>query len=56
MKLIEKGTFEGERSLFKSFNTEIKDSVFLEGESPIKEKEYIIVNFGVSIQYGIIKM
>lgn len=37
MKLIEKGTFEGERPLFKIFNVKIKDSEFLAGESAIKE-------------------
>lgn len=41
MKLIEKETFEGERPLFKSTNMEIKDSVFLAGESPIKESKNI---------------
>ena len=41
MKLIEKGTFEGERPLFKSFNMQIKDSVFLAGESAIKESKNI---------------
>ena len=43
MKLIEKGTFEGERPLFRSFNLEIKNSEFLQGESPIKESRNVKV-------------
>ncbi|MEH7220527.1 DUF3737 family protein [Bacillus toyonensis] len=36
MEFIEKGTFKGERPLFKMFNVQIKDSDFLAGESAIK--------------------
>ncbi len=43
MKLIEKGTFEGERPLFKSFNIQINDSAFLAGESAVKESKNIKV-------------
>jgi hypothetical protein len=41
MKLIEKGTFEGERPLFKICDVHIKDSEFLAGESAIKESREV---------------
>ena len=37
MKLLEKGIFEGERALFASRGVRIHDSVFRDGESPLKE-------------------
>lgn len=43
MKLIDKGIFEGERPLYKSFNVLIKESEFLPGESAIKESENVKV-------------
>lgn len=52
MKVIEKGTFEGERPLYKSFNLHIKDSEFLPGESAIKESKNIkVLNCNFSGKY-----
>lgn len=52
MKLIEKGTFEGERPLFKSFNIEIRNSEFLPGESAVKESRNVKVsNCNFSCKY-----
>ena len=41
MELIENGTFEGERPLYKSFDVIIKKCKFLPGESAIKESRNI---------------
>lgn len=41
MKLIEKGTFAGDRPLFKIFDIHIKESEFLAGESAIKESRNV---------------
>lgn len=43
MITVEKGIFEGERPLYKSFDIQIKDSEFLSGESPIKESKNVKV-------------
>lgn len=43
MELIEKGTFEGERPLFKITNVQIHDSEFLARESTIKESRNVRV-------------
>ena len=37
MKNIERGYFTGERALFGSSDLSIKDSIFADGESPLKE-------------------
>ena len=39
MKLIENGKFSGERALFQSKDLEIRNSLFFDGESPLKESE-----------------
>ncbi|BBH20223.1 hypothetical protein Back11_15680 [Paenibacillus baekrokdamisoli] len=44
MNLIEKGTFEGERPLFKIANVQIKHSEFLVGESAVKESRNLKVS------------
>lgn len=36
-----KGNFSGERALFGLKNEKIEDSVFFDGESPLKESENI---------------
>ena len=41
MKLLENGRFTGERALFHSSELDIRDSVFEDGESPLKESEKI---------------
>lgn len=41
MKLLEQGLFTGERALFHSSGLIIKDSVFADGESPLKESSDI---------------
>jgi len=52
MKIIEKGTFEGERPLYKSFNLQIMNSEFLPGESAIKESRHVKVsNCNFSCKY-----
>lgn len=43
MKLIEKESFEGERSLFQSHDLHLKECTFLEGESPLKESSSLLV-------------
>ncbi len=44
MKLLEKGIFEGERALFCSENLKITDSVFRNGESPLKQSRGLEVS------------
>ena len=41
MKVLKQGIFEGERALFFAKNLEIYDSVFQNGESPLKESSDI---------------
>ncbi len=41
MKLYKQEVFTGERALFKSDNLAIYDSIFEDGESPLKESKYI---------------
>lgn len=41
MKTIQEKHFEGERSLFKERDAKIIDSVFENGESPLKESRHI---------------
>ena len=44
MKALKQGLFVGERALFASSDTEIYDSVFADGESPLKESRNITVD------------
>ena len=50
MKEISQKIFRGERSLFGSRNVRVADSVFEEGESPLKESRDIelenVLSFG----------
>ncbi len=41
MKLVENQKLSGERALFRSRNLEIKDTLFFDGESPLKESKNI---------------
>ncbi len=41
MKVIENGRFTGERALFSSREVDIRDSVFEDGESPLKESKRV---------------
>lgn len=44
MTIIENKTFEGERSLFKTNDAIIKNSIFQNGESPLKESRDLKIN------------
>lgn len=44
MEILENGTFVGERALFKSRDLIINNSVFKDGESPLKESKGITIN------------
>lgn len=44
MEIIRQGKFVGERALFASCDVEIYDSVFYDGESPLKESKNVTVN------------
>lgn len=41
MKLLKQGYFKGERALFKGEDLRIEDSIFADGESPLKESRHI---------------
>ncbi len=43
MKIIEDTLFEGERSLFKTNNATIKNCIFDNGESPLKESHDLVI-------------
>ena len=43
MKILREGLFVGERALYNSHDVEIYDSIFADGESPLKESENITV-------------
>ena len=44
MKILENGVFEGERALFKSRSLDIRDCIFQNGESPLKESSDLIIS------------
>ena len=44
MKILENGTFTGERALFKSRDLVINNSTFKDGESPLKESKNVVIN------------
>ena len=44
MEIIKQKYLSGERALFKSNNLKIEDSIFADGESPLKESKDIEIN------------
>ncbi|MEG0277329.1 MAG: DUF3737 family protein [Coprobacillus sp.] len=44
MKILKQEYFKGERALFKGENLRVEDSVFGDGESPLKESQHIQIN------------
>ncbi len=44
MKILEQGAFIGERALYNTHDVKIKDSVFYDGESPLKESSDIEIS------------
>lgn len=44
MKKIKNGIFKGERALFNSNGLDIENSIFCDGESPLKESSNILLN------------
>ena len=43
-KIIQGGTYTGERALFMLQNAEINDATFCDGESPLKEGGNLLIN------------
>ena len=50
MELVKQAYLKGERALFKSHDLKVEDSIFADGESPLKESDHINGN----ILYGIV--
>ena len=41
MELVKQAYLKGERALFKSHDLKVEDSIFADGESPLKESDHI---------------
>ena len=40
MELVKQAYLKGERALFKSHDLKVEDSIFADGESPLKESDH----------------
>ena len=44
MELVKQAYLKGERALFKSHDLKVEDSIFADGESPLKESDHIDIS------------
>ena len=44
MELVKQAYLKGERALFKSHDLKVEDSVFADGESPLKESDHLDIS------------
>ncbi len=44
MGLVKQAYLKGERALFKSHDLKVEDSIFADGESPLKESDHIDIS------------